>query len=57
MKFNRNIVAAILAGLLALGAVACETDDTGEDPLLDDGAGTPTEPMDPTPTDEASPTP
>lgn len=42
MKLNRSIIAAILASLLALGAVACETEE-GEDPLLDDG-GTPAEP-------------
>lgn len=52
MKLNRNLVAAILAGLLALGAVACETENGGEDPLLDDG--TQEDPMtdtEPTPED------
>jgi hypothetical protein len=48
MKLNRTIVAGILAGLLALGAVACETEN-GEDPLTDDTA-TETE-ITPTPTD------
>lgn len=43
MKLNRNLVAAILAGLLALGAVACEAEN-GEDPLLDDDTMTDTEP-------------
>jgi hypothetical protein len=39
MRMRRSLLAALLAGLFALGAVACEADDTapGEDPLLDDG--------------------
>lgn len=39
----RKMLAALFAALLAFGAVACETDDTVEDPLLEDGAEEPTE--------------
>lgn len=37
MRMRRSLLAALLAGLFAMGAVACEADDTtGDDPLLDD---------------------
>ena len=36
LTMRKNVLAALLAGLLALGAVACEADDVGEEPA-DDG--------------------
>jgi hypothetical protein len=42
---RKNLIAALCAGLLALGAVACET-DPADDPLLDDPAGEPAPPAD-----------
>lgn len=41
MKLHKHLLAAVLAGLLALGAVACDTGAEGEDPLVDD-TGAPT---------------
>lgn len=37
MKSRRRAIAAILAAMFSLGIVACEVDDNGGDPLLDDG--------------------
>jgi ABC-type glycerol-3-phosphate transport system substrate-binding protein len=31
MKLRKKMMAAVLAGLLALGAVACSSDDSGSD--------------------------